>query len=226
MRKDKKIIREDHDKKKLYQKKHFDKRHRAHEKNVAIGDKVLVKQQKSTTKPPYDHRSYTVTETVGNKIVMKRADGSKRVRDKNQIKILKERPVALKPSWDSKTFAISDYASFDIEGKIGDIATDSTRGSERSISEEFSRPETENQDPVISMPEGGDSETEDEHEGSGLFVLNEEAEARMRLLLATATDAVDQSVDDNRRVTRSRGTQLHWNPCMNDKEVLTSAEEE
>ena len=46
--KDRRKIRIDHDKKKLAQKEHFDKRHRATEKEVAIWDKALVKQKKST----------------------------------------------------------------------------------------------------------------------------------------------------------------------------------
>ena len=32
--------------------------------------------------------------------------------------------------------------------------------------------------------------------------------------------------EDNRRVTRSRGVQLQWNPNMNDKDVLLNTEDE
>ena len=97
----KRKVRENHDKKKMSQKKYFDKRHRATKKEVKVGDKVLVKQTKTTTKPPYDHRPFTVDKVVGNKITMSREDGASRVRDKNQIKVLKDRPESLIPSWNN-----------------------------------------------------------------------------------------------------------------------------
>ena len=214
---ERKEIRERHDKKRLDQKKYFDKRHKAHDKKVTFGDQVLVKQKKSTTKPPYDHRPYTVTEVNGNKVEMKRADGSKRVRDKNQIKVLKERPLALEPSWGSKDNATADYESFEIEGNIEGLTF--TNEVEASI------PEAEIEDPAIFEPGNSASDSDDEQEEGGLFDLNEEAEDRMRLLLEAASNAADQS-EDNRRVTRSRGVQLHWNPNMNDKDVLLNSEDE
>ena len=219
---EKKEIRERHNKKKLDQKKHFDRRHRAQDKKVNLGDRVLVKQKKSTTKPPYDHRPYTVTETNGNKVTMERADGSKRVRDKNQIKVLKERPIELEPSWVSTDNETADYESFEIEGNMEDLTFDVVREVEPSI------PELENEDPV---PGNSDSDSEED----GLFDLNQEAEARMRLLLEAASNAADQPENDTaadlpesdtRRVTRSKGVQFQWNPNMNDKDVLISAEDE
>ena len=55
-----KRIRDIHDKKKIEQKKHFDKKHKAKPKNIKVGDKVLVKQQKTTIKPPYNPEPFTV----------------------------------------------------------------------------------------------------------------------------------------------------------------------
>ena len=43
-----------HNNKKLLQKALFDKRHKVQPKPVYVGDKVLLKQEKSTTKPPFD----------------------------------------------------------------------------------------------------------------------------------------------------------------------------
>ena len=218
---EKKMIRERHDKKRLDQKKYFDKRHKVQEKKVSFGDKVMVKQQKSTTKPPYDPRPYTVTGTKGNKVEMERGDGSKRVRDKNQIKVLKERPQELEPSWNNKSVEIADYGSFDIESSIGDFASDFPKDSVSSSDGALRTSPSRNQESVIE-PEN----QEDDQDESNLFDLDEEGEARMQLLLEAASEAADQPVDDNKRVTRSKGMQLNWNPRMNDKDVLLSTDDD
>ena len=49
-------VRERHDRRKQKQKEHFDRRNRAHEKHVRFNDKVLIKQEKSTMKTPFEPR--------------------------------------------------------------------------------------------------------------------------------------------------------------------------
>ena len=63
-------VRRRHDEEKIKQKRYFDKRHRAHHKEVNIGDSVLVQQKKTTLKPPYDFHAYTVTDVKGNQVKM------------------------------------------------------------------------------------------------------------------------------------------------------------
>ena len=58
-----KRTREIHDSKKLKQKEYFDKRRNAKPRSVNVGDQVLVKQNKSTTKPPFDPVPWRVTAT-------------------------------------------------------------------------------------------------------------------------------------------------------------------
>ena len=110
-------IRKEHDAKKMIQKKNFDKGRRVQQKVVKTGDKILVKQQKSTTKPPFDPKPYTVVHVDGNQIEAER-DGKFRRRDKNSVKILKKRPQYLIPSWDRTRHAIkpTHYEEQDIEG--------------------------------------------------------------------------------------------------------------
>ena len=84
---------------KLVQKKNFDRRRRAKIKEINVGDEILVKQEKSTTRPPFDPKPYTVHGVVGNRISASRDDGS-RVRDKNYVKKVKKRAEYLKPSWE------------------------------------------------------------------------------------------------------------------------------
>ena len=88
-----KDMRERHDEKRLKQKKYFDIHKRAKTKNIAVGDKVLIRQNKTTLKPPFDPSPYTVTEVNGNRVPAQRRDGSTRIRDKNNLKKLKDRPV-------------------------------------------------------------------------------------------------------------------------------------
>ena len=72
----------------------FDKRKRAVKKEVKPGDKVLVKQQKTTLKPPYDPKPYTVEKVKEAQVTASK--GSKvRVRDMSRLKVVKERPEHL-----------------------------------------------------------------------------------------------------------------------------------
>ena len=112
-------IRRNHDEKKLIQKQYFDRRRNATEKAVNPGDKILVKQNKSTTKSPYDPKPYKVVQVEGNQVDAVR-DNKFRRRDKNSIKVVKPRPEHLIPSWerhaqDKGTY--SEYGDFEIEGR-------------------------------------------------------------------------------------------------------------
>ena len=59
---DLKDMRECHDEKRLQQKKYFDIYKCAKTKNIAVGDKVVIRQNKTTLKPPFDPSPYTVTD--------------------------------------------------------------------------------------------------------------------------------------------------------------------
>ena len=75
-------------------KSRFDKTKHAKDEKIVKGDKVLVKQQKTTIKPPYDPKPYLVTEVVGTQITATRA-GKETRRNKAKIKVVKDRPVHL-----------------------------------------------------------------------------------------------------------------------------------
>ena len=171
-----KEIRRNHDQKKLKQKHYFDKRHRAHEKIVNPGDQVLVKQRKSTTKTPYDPKPYTVLEVNGNQLKLSRDDGSNRVRDKNQVRLLKERPAKLVPSWESDNHSsATDYMSFEIEGNFANTGiVDNTESESEDVTDSISEIDV---DPEVDEVE--------EHEAE-LYDINEEEEARMNDLLQRA----------------------------------------
>ena len=116
---DLKDMRERHDEKRLQQKKYFDIHKRAKRKNIAVGDKVLIQQNKTTLKPLFDPSPYTVTEVNGNRGLAQRRDGSTRIRDKNNLKKLKDRPANLIPSWEKNEPAFcTDYTELDIEGNF------------------------------------------------------------------------------------------------------------
>ena len=76
---DLKDMRERHDEKRLKQKKYFDIHKRAKTKNIAVGDKVLIWQNKTTLKPLFDPSPYTVTEVKCNRVLAQRRDGSTRI---------------------------------------------------------------------------------------------------------------------------------------------------
>ena len=55
----------------------YDKKHRTQEQEKKTGDKVLVKQQKTTIKPPFDTRPHHVKEVRGTKIIVVRRNQHK-----------------------------------------------------------------------------------------------------------------------------------------------------
>lgn len=72
----------------------FDKKHRAKEQEIKEGDKVMIKQEKTTVKPPFDPKPFTVTKVRGSQVTAER--GSKvRVRNKAKVKLIKNRPEHL-----------------------------------------------------------------------------------------------------------------------------------
>ena len=75
-------------------KEYNDRRRYAKESMMKIGDKVIVRQRKTTTKPFYDPIPYTVTEKKGSMVTATRTN--KRItRDVSKFKMIKERPVQI-----------------------------------------------------------------------------------------------------------------------------------
>ena len=54
-----------HDEKKRQQKKTFDGKQKAKEKKLATGDEVLIQQQKTLVKSPWDPEGFQVKEVKG-----------------------------------------------------------------------------------------------------------------------------------------------------------------
>jgi hypothetical protein len=84
-----------HDVKRRNQKEYADKHRRAKEKTVLVGDEVLLKQEKTTTKPPWDPKPYKVVEVKGTKITAVRGH-KERTRNVEKMKVLKKRINQLK----------------------------------------------------------------------------------------------------------------------------------
>ena len=77
------------------QKEYADRHRRAKEREYKVGDKVLIHQKKTTTKPPYDPDPYTVTQIKGTQITATRR-GQQMTRNVDKWKILKDRPLHLR----------------------------------------------------------------------------------------------------------------------------------
>ena len=161
-------------------------------------------------KPPFDPNPYKVADVKGNRVTMKREDGKKRVRDKNHIKVVKPRPLAIKPSWERKQNPVpTDYASFDIEDQL-DNAEENRQEDEQSTDDEVLN-ETDSGSPGSSESEednkeeeSKEEEREEEESEEELFEIDNDEEDRMRLMLeaATANASLDQRLSP---VTPSRG---------------------
>ena len=63
-----KKTRDLHDQKKPKEKYYFDKQRMAKPKENHVGDKVLARQKKCTSKPPFNPEPFTITNTIGNQV--------------------------------------------------------------------------------------------------------------------------------------------------------------
>ena len=197
--KEQKEVRAHHDKKKLQQKDNFDRRRRVKHKEVKVGDRVLIKQEKSTTKPPFSPNLLTVSDVKGNQITA--TDGRiTRKRDKNHIKVLPPRPDHLKPLWHRS--AASNLSVFDYN--------DSAPVEPVSCAEDPS--EAEQVQATQPVPER--------------FTLQPDMADKLAHLVSNAErlaelEQTDQGETD-KRITRSKGQQLAWSKKMSDKNPLMS----
>ena len=89
-----KATRERHDREKLKQKEQADKRRHAKEKHINPGDEIMIQRKKTSLKTPWDPDTYRVTEVNGSQVKAERR-GQKRIRAKNLVKVVKERPPHL-----------------------------------------------------------------------------------------------------------------------------------
>ena len=78
----------------LARKEEFDKKHKARNQDIKKGDKVLIKQQKTTIKPPYNPKPFTVIDVKGTQVKAERGSEVK-LRNKAKMKLLKKRPEYL-----------------------------------------------------------------------------------------------------------------------------------
>ena len=226
-----------HDNKKQKQKTYFDKRHRAKERVMERGDQVLVKQNKSTTKTPFDPNPWTVTSTDGNRVHMKREGDERRVRDKNQLKKLKKRPPHLIPSWmNRKSNATTDHSKFDIECKLNQQQETNNQNQEQDVEFIDVEPETGQEHPNNPALEDTNDEAvlAEPHVPPASSMISEEMKNRLQLMIQAAevhaAEAPSESEENPalnfHRTTRSEGHQYRWNPEMNEGPALIEVAEE
>ena len=146
---------------------------------------------------------------------MSREDGTSRVCDKNQVKVLKERPKHLILSWHRKGIrAVADYDSFEIENST--ITNDESESDNLfqldPTMETRMQGLLEHREPVV------DGTNDDV-----LFTLGDSVQTRMQALLSAASvgnDEPDPEPTVQGQTTRSHGLNLKWNPTMNSKDVI------
>ena len=146
-------IRAYHDTKTLEQKLYADKRCRSKSKKIQPGDKILIKQHKSTIKPPFDPNLYELTSIKGSLIKAIRDDAI-RIRDKSHVKLLKGRPFNLTPTWQQQNLISSTtrYKDFDIEFQLPTESNQATTTLSPSSNQISTQAIVENNTPAPSMP--------------------------------------------------------------------------
>ena len=100
-------IRARHRKEKEKQKMYYDQRKRTKEKQIKVGDEIMLQQQKTTIRCPFDPDTYKVKEIKGSSVVAERR-GRELFRAKNLIKVVKQRPHYLRDTKTEKTQKMVD----------------------------------------------------------------------------------------------------------------------
>ena len=130
--------------KKMYNKKCHDKRHRAKDKQVEMGDQVLVKQKKTSIKPPWDPNPYTVQGVSKRRLELNREDGKHRRRDVGDVKLVKRRPEHLR-----RTKAVKQNKNslpIDVDLDVANICNRWAVQAEQEQPEQMDDPEPEQMD--------------------------------------------------------------------------------
>ena len=109
-------VRETDRTKKEYNKEYKDRRTRAKEKKVRIGDEALIKQKKTSIKPPFDPKPFQVKSVSKSRVNLERDDGKKRKRHLSDIKILKKRPAHLQKSGQKRVWTEEIDVDIDVCG--------------------------------------------------------------------------------------------------------------
>ena len=173
-------------------------------RKINVGDKVLVRQKKCTTKPPINPEPLTVTNTIGNQVHAIKKDGTVKLRDKNQMKKVKERPQHLCPTWaKSVPRSSADYFKFDIEGSfVTETGLDSSEGTQGELAN--------NEQSQHVIPE------------QSYFEAEPGMNAHLKALLQVAEERAESDFQSSvmRRVTRSQGLILNWKPQMNQSPTI------
>ena len=215
---DRSRIRQQHNDKKMRQKRYFDKRRKATDKPVKVGDQIMIKQEKSTTKPPFNPDPFKVTSVVGNRITAANRD-KRVVRDKNQVKVVHQRPDALKPSWErGEPIRATPHTTFrrDSLPLMPELSDDDSSDEADTHSNNIAVSEGQPQQELFEPTMG----TLDQQNGQSPVRVNDEMTAHMERLFAQAERALQETGPTEGPITRSAGSSLQWNPEMNGDDVV------
>ena len=100
-------------------KRRFDLDKHVKEIKFAVGDEVLMKQTKSSVKPPYDPNPYKVIKVQGTQITGAR-EGKEKKRNTRKVKMVPERPIHLRTGHVNRQQSMEEIDSDDdVEINLG-----------------------------------------------------------------------------------------------------------
>ena len=122
---------------------HFDKRNKTKEKQLEVGDEIMLQQQKTTTRSPFDPDTYRVKEIKGSSVVAERR-GRELLRAKNLIKVVKQRPAYLKEAEKEKSKKIIeediDVDMDKIRRRVAEMEEETVEGAEEVGEDQTAQP--------------------------------------------------------------------------------------
>ena len=107
-------VRARHSKEKEKQKMYYDRRKRTKEKQIKVGDEIMLQQQKTTTRCPFDPDTYKVKEIKGSSVLAERR-GRELFRAKNLIKVVKQRPLYLRETKEKTQKVVDEDIDIDVD---------------------------------------------------------------------------------------------------------------
>ena len=220
--KEHKEAKEKHKEERRKQKEYADRHRRAKKKRVLVGDEVLLKQTKTTTKPPWNPQPLKVVKVKGTQVTAKHGQ-FERTRNIEKFKILRKRPEALRVGKTAKRRVKIDTDDEDDDWLVG-------YGQHRQEVHAAADQEEQGQEQAAHPDDEDDAEDSEEEELNMPAQLQEEVAAQLRNPAVSASGRIRKApmrygIDpvEQERAVCDNNEELQLNDSVLTQRTLTPA---
>ena len=220
--KEHKEAKEKHKEERRKQKEYADRHRRAKKKRVLVGDEVLLKQTKTTTKPPWNPQPLKVVKVKGTQVTARHGQ-FERTRNIEKFKILRKRPEALRVGKTAKRRVKIDTDDEDDDWLVG-------YGQHRQEVHAAADQEEQGQEQAAHPDDEDDAEDSEEEELNMPAQLQEEVAAQLRNPAVSASGRIRKApmrygIDpvEQERAAGDDNKELQLNDSTMSQRTLTPA---